>query len=407
MPKLPVPFDGSNASCPARLASSEARPAGSRSKRTRGRMAPPSHGGLRGAPRPQHTWAEAAGFEPDRPPGVAPDAILRVLRVPPEQAGSRVDVFVQSHLRNTSRTRAQIIVRRSAYTLEGRPLRSSDRVRAEDRIALWRPQFEEDVVFVALPLLYEDEHLMAIEKPPLMTVHPTARYYRNTVLKRLETTRPNEFISLVHRLDRETSGVLLVARSAAADRAFKMMLEDRSLANSSSTGRRRPSDVRAQVTKLYLAITWGVPDGGVIDLPLEPDTRNPLRVKMRVARRGTGLEAQTGVTVLEHRAGYALIRCELHTGRQHQIRVHLSSVGCPVVGDKLYGPDDRLLARAADGQLDDEDLARLELPRHALHAHRYCLPHAMTGKLLDIESPLPPDLTDFWAELALRNRSPG
>jgi 23S rRNA pseudouridine1911/1915/1917 synthase len=156
--------------------------------------------------------SEEAGIEPERPPDVAPDAILRILRVPPEQAGSRVDVFVQSHLRNTSRTRARLIVERSAYTLEGRPLRPSDRVRAEARIALWRPQFEEELPAVPLPLLYEDEHLLAIDKPPLMTVHPTARYYRNTVLKRLEAERPSEFLSLVHRLDRETSGVLLVAR---------------------------------------------------------------------------------------------------------------------------------------------------------------------------------------------------
>jgi 23S rRNA pseudouridine1911/1915/1917 synthase len=346
---------------------------------------------------------EDAELEPERPPGVAPDAILRVLRVPPEQAGSRVDVFVQSHLRNTSRTRAQIIVERSAYNLEGRSLRPSDRVRAEDRIALWRPQFEEETPPVPLPLLHEDEHLLAIDKPPLMTVHPTARYYRNTVLKRLEAARPGEFVSLVHRLDRETSGVLLVARSPGADRAFKMMLEDRSLADSpGSMGRRKPPERRPQVSKIYLAITWGVPDEGIIALPLEPDTDNPLRVKMRVARRGGGLEARTGITVLDRKAGYALLRCELHTGRQHQIRLHLSSVGCPVVGDKLYGPDDRLLARAADGRLDEEDLSRLELPRHALHAHRYQLVHALTSASLDIVSPLPPDLSAFWAGLGTR-----
>jgi 23S rRNA pseudouridine1911/1915/1917 synthase len=182
-----------------------------------------------------------------------------------------------------------------------------------------------------------------------------------------------------------------------------MMLEDRSLADSpSSTGRRRPPVLRPPVTKAYLAITWGVPDEGIIDLPLEPDTDNPLRVKMRVARRGAGLEARTGIVVLERRAGYALLRCELHTGRQHQIRVHLRSVGCPIVGDKLYGPDDQLLARAADGRLDDEDLARLELPRHALHAHHYGLVHALTRTSLDIVSPLPPDLSNFWAGLVTR-----
>ena len=94
--------------------------------------------------------------------------------------------------------------------------------------------------------------------------------------------------------------------------------------------------------------------------------------------------------------GYALVSCGLLTGRQHQIRVHLSAVGCPVVGDKLYGSDDRLLARAADGELTAEDHEQLELPRHALHAHRYELPHAVTGESLDLVSPLPADLDAFW-----------
>ena len=93
---------------------------------------------------------------------------------------------------------------------------------------------------------------------------------------------------------------------------------------------------------------------------------------------------------------YALVRCELLTGRQHQIRVHLAAVGCPVVGDKLYGPDERLLARAADRELTADDHVRLELPRHALHAHRYRLPHAVTGEPLELVSPMPADLVAFW-----------
>jgi 23S rRNA pseudouridine1911/1915/1917 synthase len=133
-----------------------------------------------------------------------------------------------------------------------------------------------------------------------------------------------------------------------------------------------------------------------VDLPLELDPTNSLRVKMRVAAAGSGFAASTGVEVVTECAGYALVRCELHTGRQHQIRVHLSAIGCPVVGDKLYGPDERLLARAADGELTDADRELLELPRHALHAHRYALTHPLTGGGLDLVSPLPPDLQAFW-----------
>lgn len=340
----------------------------------------------------------ASGRSIVRPPGVEPDAILRVLRVPPESAGMRVDVFVQSQLRNTSRTRARAIVENSAYTLDGRRLKHNDRVRSEDRIALWRPQFELEEDPFELRVLYEDPHLLAIDKPPLVTVHPTARYHKNTVLKRLQTQRPGEFLSLLHRLDRETSGILLVARTSEADRAFKRLIEDRSLAAARGELPEAVDEdgAPASVEKTYLAITWGVPEPGLVDLPLEVDTGNPLRVKMRVARAGTGLEARTGVEIVDTRAGYALVRCRLHTGRQHQIRVHLASRGSPVVGDKLYGPDERLLARAADGELDAADLARLELPRHALHAARYRLVHAITGETLDLNAPLPEDLQAFW-----------
>jgi 23S rRNA pseudouridine1911/1915/1917 synthase len=146
---------------------------------------------------------------------------------------------------------------------------------------------------------------------------------------------------------------------------------------------------------VYLAITWGVPPSGLIDLPLERDPENSLRVKMRIAERG-GLESKTVVSVKEIRGSYALVACELLTGRQHQIRTHLSAIGCPVVGDKLYGPDERLLARAADQQLTNDDLVRLELPRHALHAHEFHLTHAMTGEELALVSPLADDLAAFW-----------
>jgi 23S rRNA pseudouridine1911/1915/1917 synthase len=329
--------------------------------------------------------------EPDvrRPEEVPPDAILRVFRVPPESSGMRLDRFVQSQLRNTSRTRARLIVEHSAFAPDGRRLGPNTRVRAEDRIALWRPAFEADEPEPELAMLHRDEHLLVLDKPPLITVHPTARYHKYTVLKRLEAAHPGQYFSLVHRLDRETSGILLVALSPQADRAFKRLLED-----------------RAGVDKTYLAITWGVPPDGPVELPLEADPMNPLRVKMRVALAGQGLRALTTLRVRETRHDYALVECQLHTGRQHQIRVHLKALGCPVVGDKLYGPDERMLARAADDELTDEDRQRLELERHALHAHRYRLRHAITGEDLDLVSPLPRDLQDFWQSLASPARRP-
>jgi 23S rRNA pseudouridine1911/1915/1917 synthase len=326
-----------------------------------------------------------------RPGTVPTDAFSRIFRVPPEHAGMRLDVFLSSVLRNTSRTRAKLIAERGVFSLDGTKLRPSDRLRAESRIAVWRSPIDEAEGPIALPTLHEDDHLLVIDKPPLLTVHPTARYHNVTVIKILAASRPEEPLSLIHRLDRETSGILLVARTREADRAFKRLLEDRSLA--AAGGR-----VDASLTKTYLAVTWGVPEEGLIDLPLERDPDNPLRVKMRVARPGTGLEARTQIRVIDRLDGYALVSCRLLTGRQHQIRVHLAARGCPIVGDKLYGPDDRLLARAADGELTPEDLERLELPHHALHAHRYQLPHAITGTPLDLVAPLPETLTSFWEQ---------
>jgi 23S rRNA pseudouridine1911/1915/1917 synthase len=352
-----------------------------------------------------------------RPDDVDEDATLRVFRVPAESAGMRADVFLQSQLRNTSRTRARLILETTAYDGRGKRLRASDRLREGDEVALWRPPFEPALAPVELRVLHEDPHLLVIDKPAPLTVHPTARVVQNTVLTQLQAQRPGEYVSLIHRLDRDTSGVLLIARNTDSDRAFKRLLEDRSSAEivrrreetgvvetapgaqlSLERAARRGSE--RPMRKLYLAIARGEPPEGDVESPLEPDPSSTLRVKMRVAAPGSGLDARTRFTVLERRGEHALMLCELFTGRQHQIRVHLAAHGAPVVGDKLYGADERLLARAADGELTEEDERLLVLPRHALHAHVYELAHAVTGEALRLEAPLSPDLRAFWDTLS-------
>jgi 23S rRNA pseudouridine1911/1915/1917 synthase len=327
--------------------------------------------------------------EARRPDEVPVDAVVTVLRVPPESAGMRLDRFVQSQLKRTSRTRAQYIVRRSAFDAAGKRLIASDRVSAEQRVLLWREPWDEIAVPTDLPVLYEDEHLFAIAKPAGVPVHPSARYHRNTVVKLLALARGHEDFTLAHRLDRETSGVLLLAKSHEADRGIKKQLQ-----------------ARVTVEKRYLALTWGVPPQNEqrVDLPLELDPESRLRVKMRVARGGMGLTAATRFIVLgraEHEGrSYALVACDLETGRQHQIRVHLAALGCPVVGDKLYGPDPELFARGADQSLTADDRAVLELDRHALHAHRLAFDHPITRARLSIEAPVPADFTSFWARVS-------
>jgi 23S rRNA pseudouridine1911/1915/1917 synthase len=326
-----------------------------------------------------------------RPAEVPEGSVVTVLRVPPELAGSRLDRFVQGELKRTSRTRAQAIIERGAYSPDARRLRSNDRVRAEQFVLLWRPPWDEDAPDVELCVLHDDPHLLAVDKPPGIPVHPTARYHASTVVKLLEAARPGEHLRLSHRIDRETSGVLLLAKTAEADRLVKIQFEE-----------------REAVEKRYLAITWGWPEADVfrIERRLELDPTSKYKVKMRIATDGQGLTAATGFEVLGRRVHpetgrrYALVRCALETGRQHQIRLHLRSEGLPLVGDKLYGPDDTLFARGADGELTDDDRARLELDRHALHAASLELNHPITGVRLRIESPLPDDLSAFWEGLA-------
>jgi 23S rRNA pseudouridine1911/1915/1917 synthase len=330
-----------------------------------------------------------------RPSGLPPESVVSVFRVPPEVAGQRLDVFLQSQLHRSSRTRAQAIVRASAYDASGRRLKPSDRVQAEQSILLWRRPWDETPAPIDVPVIYEDAHVIAVDKPALLAVHPTARYHRNTLIKVLQAARPEcTFLSLGHRLDRETSGVLLVSKTRGCDRALKRLLER-----------------RAGVKKSYVAMTWGVPDRGDgarafrFERRVELDPESRLGVKMRVRDAPEALEASTFIDVQEVRSGpasgrpYSLVRCGLETGRQHQIRVHLATLGAPVVGDKLYGPDDRTFARAADRELTADDAARLELPRHALHAARIELPHPVTGEPFSAEAPLPQDMCDFWANL--------
>lgn len=325
-----------------------------------------------------------------RPEEVPEGSVVTVLRVPPELAGMRLDRFVQGELRRTSRTRARVIVERGAYSPEGKRLKHNARVRAEQHILLWREPWDDKAPDIALTVLYEDDHLLAVDKPAGVPVHPTARYHASTVVMLIERDRPDERYRLAHRIDRETSGVLLLTKTSEADRRVKQDFE-----------------ARDGVTKRYLAITWGHPpdDHFRVDLPLELDLTSRYKVKMRVAAPGTGLVAGTIFEVLGRRTHpetgrpYALVRCTLLSGRQHQIRLHLAALGLPLVGEKLYGPDEELFARGADGVLTDADRALLELPRHALHAAELGIRHPITGQDVNITSGLPPDLAAFWEGL--------
>jgi 23S rRNA pseudouridine1911/1915/1917 synthase len=313
---------------------------------------------------------------------------MSVFFVPREAAGMRLDLFLTHELRRTSRNRTQDIIRNSAYSADGRKLKPSDRVQSEARIYLWRAPWDETPVPTEVQIVYEDAYLMAVDKPAFLPVHPTARYHQNTLIMVLKRRFPEQWLSLGHRIDRETSGLLLISKTPECDRALKRQLE-----------------MRESIVKVYTALTWGIPAlpsqpfRYVQNLELDPD--GPYKVEMRTT--DGGLFASTIFEVLDTRKlrdmPYAKVRATLETGRQHQIRVHLKTLGTAIVGDKLYGPDPSAFARGADGELTEEDLTLLELPRHALHATELSLPHPITGCDLHVKAPFPPDLEAFWNSL--------
>ncbi len=238
---------------------------------------------------------------------------------------------------------------------------------------------------IPLEIVFEDEHLLVLDKPAGLVVHPGAGRASGTLVNALlhrvkdlsgvgGVLRPG----IVHRLDRGTSGLLVVAKDDASHRALAAQFASRA------------------VEKEYLALVLGVPAPrqGEIDKPIG---RHPVQRK-RMAVRSGGREARSSYRVLEAFDGAALLRVTIHTGRTHQIRVHLAAIGHPVAGDAIYGGGRRPPAAAAA-------LALLDRP--ALHAARLAVDHPADGRRLRFESPLPPDIEGVVGLLrAARRKAP-
>jgi len=311
------------------------------------------------------------------------DVIERDIVVPPECSGWRLDHFLKRRIGRMSRTRIQSIIGEQISFPDGRPARPSSPVRAGETILLRRPAPVEPEVPRRFDILFEDESVLVIDKPAGLPMHTTAKFWRNTLVALLRERYPDEQMEIAHRIDRETSGVLLIARNrqiaSFLTRAF----------------------ARRAVEKTYLALVKGHPlDEGKIDLPLRLlDTKS--RIMMGPAKDGSGLTAVTQFRVLRRLPEHALCEARPLTGRQHQIRVHFASIGHPIVGDKLYGAGEELFMRSCDEPLTPELLACFDgLPRHALHAHRLTFPHPVGKHAVTIESPLPADLAAHIATLA-------
>jgi 23S rRNA pseudouridine1911/1915/1917 synthase len=317
------------------------------------------------------------------PPGCAENSIILQFPVAPEFAGMRLDLFIQTRIPRLSRTRAQRIVKACAYAEDGKKKRASDLVRTGETVYLVRPPFEEPTAPRDLPVVYEDEAMIAINKPPGLPVHPSASYHRNTVSFILRETYGHEDAPrIAHRLDRETSGLLLCARTLTHERLLKYLFENRLM------------------QKTYLAIVRGelATEDGTIDMPM---ARATVGLHILMEPRRDGLSAVTDYRVRARIPGYTLLELFPHTGRQHQLRVHLSAIGHSIVGDKLYGPErEAPFLESIETGLTPELIARLGHERHALHAHRLAFAHPLDGRTMELEAPLTADLVTLWRRLA-------
>jgi 23S rRNA pseudouridine1911/1915/1917 synthase len=296
--------------------------------------------------------------------------------VPGECDGWRLDHFLKRRIGRLSRTKIQLIIRDQITFADGRRPRPSSAVRAGEVLLLRRPAPVEPDVPRTFSVLYEDESVLVIDKPAGLPMHTTAKFYRNTLTALLRELYPDEPMQIAHRIDRETSGVLLVARTAHASSVLNVAF------------------ARRTIQKTYLALVKGTPpDEGVIDMPIKI-VDSPSRVMMGPS--ADGLVAVTRYRVVRRFATHALCEAHPETGRQHQIRVHFAAIGHPLVGDKLYGAGEALFMRACDEGVSPELLAAFDgLPRHALHAHRLTFAHPETRVPMTIESPMPPDLVAY------------
>ena len=331
---------------------------------------------------------------------------LVTLTVTDEQAGLRLDKALALLAGEISRARLQQVIKEGGVSLNGAVVSDGSRKVAEgDLIALAMPQARPpDPVGQDIPLdvVYEDEHLIVIDKPAGLVVHPAGGHEDGTLVNAL-IAHCGESLSgiggvrrpgIVHRLDKDTSGLLVVAKNDRAHQKLAKQFADH--------GRTGP------LQRAYVAITWGCPRlrEGTIDAPIERSTRN--REKMQVVKEGRGREAITHITLIERYPPLmkgldeteplaSLVECRLETGRTHQIRVHMSHIGHPLLGDALYGSGFATKAARLPEQARE---ALSALGRQALHAAVLGFAHPATGEEMLFQSEPPEDFANLQAALA-------
>lgn len=314
----------------------------------------------------------------------APARIVK-LAVAANQAGERLDRFLAAQLPELSRTRIQSLVDHARVMVNGAAGKRSYRVAERDAVVVEIPAPSAAAAqpeSIPLEILYQDNDLAVVNKPAGMIVHPGAGAKSGTIVNALlhEFGARGELSSvggelrpgIVHRLDRQTSGVLLIARN---DLAHRHLVEQFS-------GRK--------IEKTYVALLHGTlkEDSGRIELPVARDLHRRIRM---TTRRREGRAARTDWQVRLRLPGFTLTEADLHTGRTHQIRAHFSALGHPVVGDTLYGAPREPKVGAA---------SLAPLGRNFLHAARIRFAHPTTGETIEVRAPLPSELADYLREIA-------
>jgi len=302
------------------------------------------------------------------------ERILRRAAVPPELAGRRLDQAAARLLDDFSRSRLKVWIERGDLTLSGRPAAPKTRVREGDELALdveLEPVIAVEPEPIPLTLVHEDAACFVIDKPAGLIVHPGAGNPSGTLQNALLHLDPSlasiPRAGIVHRLDKDTSGLLMIARTLDAHKTLVASLE------------------RRTVRRIYEGVCQTVlTGGGEVDAPIGRHPKD--RLKMAVVPGGR--EAQTRYRVVERFRAHTHVRVELQTGRTHQIRVHFAHIRAPLVGDPVYGGRPRL-PKSPDPALREQ---LQQFPRQALHARRLAFDHPVSGALLELESPLPADI---------------
>lgn len=328
--------------------------------------------------------SEQADLLPDDP---APVELARLhFEIPHFAQRTRIDSFLTRHLRYATRNRIQKAIAEGRVTVNGRTVKNAYGLQYGDRveIILKRPAAT-DMVAQEMPLdiLYEDEALIVLNKPPGIAVHPTYQHWDGTLANGLlwhyrqqvgDMSAPFK-PGLIHRLDKNTSGVLVVGKTLHAKRTLSRQFE------------------RRQTAKIYLALVWGTPrhSRGLLETNLGISRRNRMMIDVYPLHGSEGKPAKTGWEVLESVGGFSLLRVILFTGRTHQIRSHLRHLGHPIVGDATYGGVSGE-GYQYPGQADWLPRLLQLIPRQALHAGHLEFDHPLSGERCVFQAPLPADM---------------